>query len=139
VGFFARLPQSRADCSIANAKLFGNLAKAQPLGLESPNLVDIHDSARAPELRTLGPSIPETCIDAFPNKVALQLSHCLDNREQCLTQRAASVDVLLIADELDAERPELLQRQQQMARAASKPVEAPDDDGVELPLTRVRH
>src|ERR1019366_2712868 len=76
-------------------------------------------------------------VDALPDQVSFQLGDRRDYREKRLPQRTARIDIFLVADELNAQRAELLQRQQQVLGASCKAVEAPDDDGVELPLTRV--
>ncbi len=52
---------------------------------------------------TVSPRIPA------PDEVALKPRHGRDDREERLPQWAGSVDILLIADELNAARPELLQ------------------------------
>ena len=69
----------------------------------------VHDSARTTELLSARPRIPYARAHTLPNQVTLQLSNGGHNCEKCLPQRAAGVDVFLVADELDTERPKLLQ------------------------------
>jgi hypothetical protein len=45
----------------------------------------------------------------------------------------------LVADELDAERPELFQREEQMFRGACEPIKAPHHYCVKLPFASVAH
>jgi hypothetical protein len=53
--------------------------------------------------------VPNTGVDPFSDKVTLQLSDGRHNCEKRLPKRAARVDVFLVADELDAERPKFLE------------------------------
>ena len=69
----------------------------------------VHDSARTTKFLAAGASIPYARAHALPDQVTLQLSDGRHNCEKCLPQRAAGVDVFLVADELDTERPKLLQ------------------------------
>ena len=89
----------------------GNLPQASALGLHSNESVMVHDSARTAKFLAAGPSIPYTCAHPLPDQVTLQLSDGRHNCEKCLPQGAAGVDVFLVADELDTERPKLLQRE----------------------------
>src|SRR6266403_1413050 len=51
----------------------------------------------------------------------------------------AGVHVLLVADELDAERPKFLHRQEAVLGGTSEPIKAPYHDCVELPLAGIVH
>jgi len=77
--------------------------------------------------------------NALPYQIAFKLCDRSHNGKQRLPQRAAGVDVFLIADELDAERTELLKRQQQVFRASGESIKTPDDNRIELPLSCIGH
>ncbi len=53
--------------------------------------------------------------------------------------RTAGVHVLLVAVELDAERPKFLQRQETVLGGTSEPIKAPYHVCVELPLAGIVH
>jgi len=55
------------------------------------------------------------------------------------SQCAACVYVLLIADELDPQRPKFFQRREQVLGAPGESVEAPADHYVKLPLASIVH
>jgi hypothetical protein len=57
----------------------------------------IHDSARTTKFLAAGPSIPYARAHLLPDQVTLQLSDGRHNCETCLPQRAAGVDVFLVA------------------------------------------
>jgi len=73
------------------------------------NLVSVYDPTRTAKLFATGLRIPYPAAHRLPDQVTLQLSDSRHNCEKCLPQRAAGVDVFLVADELDTERPKLLQ------------------------------
>jgi hypothetical protein len=73
------------------------------------HFVVVHNPARTAQLFATGPSVPYPCAHPLPDQVALQLRDGRHNCEKCLPQRAARVDVFLVADELDTEGAKLLQ------------------------------
>ena len=65
--------------------------------------------------------------------------HRADDGEHRPAHRAIGVDLILDADKAHPEVVELLERRQQMARAASKAIEFPDQHAVDLVVPGSRH
>ena len=68
-----------------------------------------------------------------------QFGHGADDGEHRPAHGAVGVDLILDADEAHAEMVELLQRRQQMARAAREAIEFPDQHAVDLAVSGGRH
>ena len=68
-----------------------------------------------------------------------QFGHGADDSEHCSTHRAVGIYLILDADEAHAEMVEFFQRRQQMARAARKAIEFPDQHAVDLAVSGRRH
>ena len=76
---------------------------------------------------------------ALADQRQLQLGHGADDGEHRPAHRAAGVDLILDADEAHPEVVELLERRQQVARAAGEAVELPDQHAVDLAVPGGRH
>src|SRR5579871_3392048 len=100
--------ETQTHRSVADAELCGNLPQACSLGPQPSHLSVIHNPARTPKLLAASPRIANPSTHALADKVALQLGNSRHNREECLSERAAGINVLLIAYELNAEGTELL-------------------------------
>src|ERR1700752_564406 len=122
---------------IAYPQLRRDLSQAQALGLQFENLFVAHGAFRAAKLSPARPFIPNPRTHALTDQISLKLSDGRYDCEQHLPQRAAGIDVLLVADELDAERPKFLQRQKTVFGGASKPIKAPHNNCIELTLAGV--
>jgi hypothetical protein len=80
---------------------------------------------RQAQLLAIRPCIPNPGTHPLPYQISLKLRNRTYDCEERLPQRAAGVDVLLVADELNAERPKLLQCREKMFGGASEPIKAP--------------
>jgi len=69
---------------------------------------------RPPELLSLGPGVAQAGAHPLSDEITLQSRDCGHDGEHRGTQRSGGVDVLLVADELNAQGAELLERKQQM-------------------------
>jgi len=128
--------EAETHSTVAHPQLFRNLAKACSFGTQPPYFVVIHGAAGTTKLLPTGPRIAEACVNALTNQVAFQLGHGRHNDEEGLPQRAARINVFLIADELDSERTKLLQCKKQMLRGPGETVKAPHHNRIKLPLGR---
>ena len=108
VGILAHLPEPGPNGSVPDSQLFSNLPYTRTLSLKPNDVLLIYDSTRTSQFLAAGPSIPHTCGHPLPDQVTLQLSYGGHNCEKRLTEWAARVDVFLVADELDTERPKFL-------------------------------
>lgn len=94
---------------LCSSQLVSNLPQTRTLRLKPNDVLLIYDSTRTAHFLAAGPSIPYTCAHALSNQVALKLSDGGHNCEKCLSERTAGIDVFLVANELDTERPKFLQ------------------------------
>jgi len=76
---------------------------------------------------------------AFADERGLQFGHGADDGEHRSTHWAVGVYLILDADEAHAEMVELFKRYQQVACAACKAVEFPDQHAVDLVVSDRRH
>src|SRR3954470_12216217 len=74
-------------------------------------------------------------VMAFADERGLQFGHRADDSEHCSAHRAVGIYLILDADEAHAEMVEFFQRRQQMARAARKAIEFPDQHAVDLAVS----
>ncbi len=77
--------------------------------------------------------------DALADQGRLEFGHGADDGEHGPAHRAVGIDLILHADEADAEMVELLERGEQMARAAGEAVELPDQHAVDLAVAGGGH
>src|SRR5712691_1556490 len=73
------------------------------------------------------------------NEVPLELRNGSHNVEQELATRADGIDAFGVADEIDTERPELIETFDQVYQRAGEEVELPDQDHIEEALAGVLH
>jgi len=69
---------------------------------------------------------------ALADQFSFEFAHGRDHREREPARRRRSVDAVAQADKVHAADPEVLQRREQVARAACEPIEAPRGHDVEL-------
>lgn len=108
VGILAHLSEPGPDSSVPDPQRFRDLSQAGALNLESNDVFLIYDPTRTAQLLSAFPSVAHSRAYPLANEVTLQLSNSRHNREQRLPEGAVGVDVFLIADELDTERPKFL-------------------------------
>ena len=84
-------------------------------------------------------SSPHAGGDALADERGLQLGHRADDGEHRPPHRTVGVDLILNADEADAEMVEFFQGHQQMARASREAIEFPDQHAVDLAVSGGRH
>ena len=68
-----------------------------------------------------------------------KLGHGADDGEHCAPHRAIGVDLILDTDKPDTEMVEFLQSRQQVARAAGKAIELPDQHTIDFPVPSSDH
>ena len=78
-------------------------------------------------------------VTRSPMSDDFELGHGSDDREHRPAHRAVGIDLILHADEADAEVFELLERGQQMGGAARETIELPDQGTLELPVAGGLH
>ena len=110
----------------------GHLCQAHAAGTvtEQGRPVDFQWGAADAPAFQLG--TPHAGPDPFDNKVAFQFGDGTDDDDHGAAQRAAAIDVLAEADELDVQPVELVEHVKQVTDRAGDPVEGPDHDDVEL-------
>src|ERR1700676_1364201 len=94
-----------ADCSVADPQVRGDLSPGVAFSLQFQNLFAVDRTLWATKLLSIRSCIPNPGTHPLPNQVSLKLR---DRRHDCkkrLPQRTTGVHILLVADELDAERP----------------------------------
>jgi hypothetical protein len=97
---------------MANPKNCGELAQAVALRLQFQNPFKVYPALRTAQLLAIRSRI---------SNPGHSLAHLLSDRVQAAQrQRTARVDVLLIGNELDAERPKLLQGREKVSNRTSK-------------------
>ena len=128
-----------ADRPVPDSQCCGDLPKAVAFRLQYQNPFTVYPALRATELLAIRSRIPNPGTHPLPYQIALKLRHRLHDCEECLPQRAARVDVLLIGNKLDAQRPKFFQRREKVFGGAGEPIKAPHHDRVELPLAGVVH
>ena len=137
--FSSPIQEPGADRPVTDPKGCGNLTQAVAQCLQLDNPFAIYRTLRATEHLAIRSRLSNPGTHPFPYQITLKLRHRRDDSKKGLTQRATRVDVLLIGNKLDSQRPKLLQRRKQVFGGASKPIKAPHHDCVELPLPGVVH
>jgi hypothetical protein len=103
------------------------------------NPVPVHGPHWAAQFLAIRSRIPNPGTHPFPNQVMLKLRDSRHDCEECLPQSAGRVYVLLIGNELDAERPKFFQRREKVLGGPGEPIKAPYHNRIELPLPGVVH
>jgi hypothetical protein len=85
----------------------------------------------APDVPAFEPGTSHAGTDAFDDQVALELGDGADDDHHRATQRAAGVEVLPEADELDLEMVELIEYLKEVADGPGDPVASPDQHDLE--------
>jgi hypothetical protein len=98
------------DSPNAYAQLSGNSLPADALRAESSDPFRVQDSLWAPELLTLGLGVPQSSLYSFDDQSALQLGHRPEDSKDHFAGWCARVELLGEGNELNALRPERLQR-----------------------------
>ncbi len=93
-------------------------------------LVDVY--GRPAEPLAIGPRPPEPGSHTLGNQAPLELGDRRHDGEHRLPERRSRVDLFAEGDELNAEVPEELEALDEVAHAASEPVEGGDHDDVDL-------
>lgn len=115
-------PEPCTDRPIADTQGFGDTLQALALCSHLQNPVPVNSPHWAAKLLTVRPCIPNPSAYPLPYQVTLKLRHRRHDGKERLPERTACIDVLLIADELDAEGPKFLQGQKQVLGGAGKPI-----------------
>ena len=94
---------------------------------------------RSRDALALGPGPGHAGAHPLTDQRALELGEARHHTEHQLALRGRGVDVLLVADEVDAERPELHERVDERLGRAGEAVVAPDQDDVDRALAHGLH
>ena len=115
---------------------FGDLAQALallPVTLD-PLAVELQRTTSDGAAFELGS--PHAGTDPLDDQAAFQLSDRSDDDHDSSAQRAASVDLLSEADELDVQPVQIVKDVEEVPGGACDPVARPDQDNVELTAAR---
>src|SRR5947208_12504020 len=100
-------------------------------------LIDLETWATKP--LALGAGATKTGTDPFHDQAALKLGDGGDDREHCLAQRRARVDLLAQADELDIKVTKEFQRLDQVPHGSSEAGERCDDPDTDASRLHLAH
>ena len=82
---------------------------------------------------------PHAGADPLDDQVALELGDRADDDDDGAAQRAAGVDLLAEADELDVEPVQLIEHIEEVLHRPGDPIGGPDQDDVELAAAGIAH
>lgn len=91
----------------------------------------------APDVPAFEPGPAHTCPDPFDDEVALELGDGADDDHHRAAQRAAGVQVLAEADELDLEMVQLIEYLEEVPDGPGDPVRGPDQQHLEAATPRI--
>src|SRR5437016_9999244 len=100
-------------------------------------LIDLETWATKP--LALGAGATKAGTDPFHDQAALKLGDGGDDREHCLAQRRARVDLLAQTDELDIKVTKEFQRLDQVPHGSSEAVERRDDHDIDAARLHLAH
>ena len=122
-----------------NAVAFGDLPYALPLAAFAVDGIAIDDQRSAADVPALEACTPHAGADPLDNKVAFEFGDGADDDDDGAAQRAARVDLLAEADELDIEAVQLVEHVEEVLHRAGDPVRGPDQDHVEAAAAGIVH
>jgi hypothetical protein len=93
------------------------------------NMIDVERAAS--DVSTLKPSPAHSCADPFDDQIPFQLGDRPDDDDDGPAQRAAGIQVLPEADELDAEMVEFVENLEEVPDGPGDPVRGPYQDHLE--------
>jgi hypothetical protein len=96
---------------------------------QNGSAVDIERPAT--DMPAFEPGPTHTCPDAFDDEIPFQLRDCPDDDDNGPAKRAAGVEVLAEADELDAQVVEFIEHLEEVPDRARDPIRSPDQDYLE--------
>jgi hypothetical protein len=107
-GFPLTTFQRCADRSVAECEICGNLTQAHASGAHIPYAVKVHMLAGPSEALAIRTGISDSGIHTFADQAAFEFRDGRNDYEESLPKRRAGIDVLLIADEPNAEAAKIL-------------------------------
>ena len=134
---FAGFLDDAADRCPADVVSLGDLGQTEAAGAvtEDGGAIEVERGAADVPAFQLGPA--HTGPNPLDNKVAFQLGDGADDDDDGAAQRAAGIDVLSEADELDAQVVQFVEHLEEVADGAGDPVRSPDEHNVKLPLAGI--
>jgi len=121
------------DGGSRSAMLLGQLAKAHtalPVSTDGRVIKFQRGTSDVPAFET---GAPHAGADSFDDQRAFEFGDRSDNHDDGAAQRAARVDLLTEADELDVEPVELVQHFEEGPRRAGDAIGCPYEDHIEVP------
>jgi hypothetical protein len=136
---FCCIAKPEAHGPISDLKFRCDLPEAFTLRPQLPNPLGVHGPDWATELFAIRSCISNPRRHPLPDQLTLKLRHRTYDCEERLPQWGARIDILLLTNELDAQRPKFFERREKVFGGAGEPIKAPHHDCVELPLPGVIH
>ena len=96
-------------------------------------------SGRRPMCRAFEPGAPHAGADPLDDQVAFEFGDGADDDHDGAAQRAAGVDLLAEADELDVEPVQLVEHFEEVPDRPGDPVRRPDQDDIEAAAAGIPH
>ena len=117
----------------------GDLVQALPALAIVENSVAIEDQRWAADAPAFQAGAPHAGAHPLDDQVAFELSDRSDDDHDGPAQRAAGVDLLAEADELDVEPVQLVEHFEEVLHRSGDPVRSPDQDDIEAAAAGVGH
>jgi len=116
---------------------FGDLAQALASSalLENSNTIDIEWPPA--DMPSLEPGAAHSCPHPFDDEIPFELCDGPDDDHDGPPERAAGIEVLAEADELDVEMIEFVEHLEEVAHGPGDPVRGPDQEHLEAASARV--
>jgi len=127
------------DGGATDAVFPGDLADAPAVLTVAEDAFAVKIECRASDVAALKTGTPHAGADPFDDQVAFELRDRADDDDDGAAQRAAGVDALPEADELDVEPVELVEHFEEVPGRAGDAIRGPDQDHIEAAAAGIPH
>ena len=127
------------DGGAGDAVCPGQLSQALAAAAVEQDRLPIEFEPPAPDVPAFEPGPAHAGSDPLDNQVAFELGDGPDDDDNGAAQRAAGVDLLAEADELDVEMVQLVKHFEEVFHRAGNPVRGPDQDHFEATAAGILH
>ena len=119
--------------------VFGDLAQTATMLAIAEDRFAIKIKWAASDVSAFEPRSAHAGTDSLDNEVAFELSDGSDDDYEGAAQRAAGVDLLAEADELDVQPVQFVEHFEEVFDRAGDPIRGPDQDHVEASAAGIAH
>ena len=141
-GFFwtrSRLADHAMDGSAGSAIGLGELAEALPLMVIAQDAAAIELEGFAADVTAFELGAAHAGAHPLDDEIAFEFRNGADNHHHCPTQRAAGIDLLAKADELDVQMIQLIENFEEVFDGPGQPIGGPDQNHIEAAAAGIGH